>query len=44
MYKTLHFDQYSRLAIRSNIIIINNNNLKMNLKFKLSFPLVCRSC
>ena len=41
--KTLHFDQYSRLAIHFNIFWFSVINLKTNLKFQKSFPLVYRT-
>ena len=42
---TLHFDQYSQLAIRFNIFWFSASNLKTNLKFeKKNFPIVCRTC
>ena len=40
----LHFDQYSRLAIRLNIFLFSANNSKTKSKFGISFPLACRSC
>ena len=40
----LHFDQYPRLSIRSNIFKFSANNSKTNSKFQEYFPLVCRAC
>ena len=40
---TLHFDQYSRLAIRLNIFRLSAINSKTNSKFEKSLPLVCRA-
>ena len=40
---TLHFDQYSRLAIRFNIFQFSSIYSKTNMKFEKSFPLVCRA-
>ena len=41
--KTLHFDQYSRLAICFNIFRFSAINSKTNLNRKKCFPLVCRA-
>ena len=43
VYNTLHFDQYSRLAISLKICLFSANNSNTNSKFEKSFPLVCRS-
>ena len=39
----MHFDQYSRLAIRLNIFRLSANDSKTNLKFVKSFLLVRRA-
>ena len=41
---TLHFDQYLHLSIRLNIFWFLANNSKTNIKFKINFLLVCKSC
>ena len=43
IYNTMHFDQYSRPAIRLNILSVSSSNSKMNLKFEKKVPFVRRA-